>query len=109
MKSTKITILGLAVAALTTLASCGDGSSASKKGEWKQSEREEFMKDCVSSAMKSYEQRGQQGDPEIIKNICKCSGEILEKKYSYKESSKIAPEEIKSVMAEAVKNCGTKK
>lgn len=102
IKQTLTLILG---AGSLMLASCGAGKAKGTKGHWTQDERKEFMSSCISSAKKSYEQRGQQGDSVIITTLCKCSGEIIEERYGPDESAKIKPEEVNEIMMEAAKKC----
>lgn len=95
---------------LTILSACNTGDNKkSAKGNWTQENRKDFMSNCVSSAKKSYESRGQQPDSTIVITMCKCSGEIIEEKYAYADADKIAPDEIKGIMEEAAKKCLTKK
>lgn len=78
---------------------------SSTKGSWSQKERTEYMRDCIVSAKKGYQDRGLQPDSTIITTLCKCSGEMIEERYDYKEASKIGAEEVKTIMQQAVEKC----
>ncbi|GEM_PF-3581447 len=96
-----------AFAAVVLLFSCGqsDSKEKSEKGKWSQKDRTEYLRDCISSAKKSFEERGMQADSTIVTTLCKCSGEMIEERYAYNESSKIQKEEIMSIMQEAAEKC----
>jgi hypothetical protein len=96
----------LPVALIVLFVSCGGKTNNnSEKGKWSQKERTEYMRDCISSAKKSYEDRGAQPDSAIITTLCKCSGEIIEERYAYDETSRIDKAEIKTIMQQAVEKC----
>lgn len=90
--------------------SCGENTNQqkAKAAGWTQEERQEYMRNCASSAAKSYQDRGLQPDSATIFTLCKCSGEIIEKKYAYNDASNVKPEEIKAIMTEAAQKCLTK-
>ncbi len=90
---------------LVLLNACGTRDKKSEKGNWAQSERKEFMRNCISSAKKTYEERGQQPDSAVITCMCKFSGEMIEEQYAYKDADKIAPDGIKVIMEGAAKKC----
>ena len=100
----KITMLFLGISAIL-LNACGVKDKKSEKGSWTQSERKEFMRNCISSAKRTYEQRGQQPDSAVITCMCKFSGSKIEEQYSYQDADKIAPGEIKVIMEGAAKKC----
>ena len=108
MKTAKMKLLGFVVTAFVLATSCGDGSSTSSKKGWSQEQREDYMKDCITSAKASYEQRGQQPDKEIITKICTCTGQKIEAKYTYEEVSNPTAE-MRAFGLESVKNCATEK
>lgn len=93
------------VVIIILFASCGSKSSKEGKGNWSQKERVQYMRDCIQSARKSMTERGMQPDSTIITTLCKCSGEIIEERYDYKEASGIKEAEIKAIMQQAVENC----
>ncbi len=97
----------LAFATVVLLFSCGqsDSKEKSEKGNWSQKDRAEYMRDCISSARKSFEARGTQADSAIVTTLCKCSGEIIEERYAYNESSKIQEAEVMSIMQQAAEKC----
>lgn len=125
MRTKKNGVLGLVMAGVVLFASCA-GSSTDKAGEkptdsksttatetpksstdksWTQDQREEFLSSCMSSAKASYEQRGQVADEAMIKRICQCTGQEIEAKYGYDESSKIPAEEMKAFVIGATQKC----
>lgn len=127
MRTKKNAVLGLVMAGAVFFASCA-GSSTDKAGEkttdsksttttetpkasddksWTQPQREEFMTNCMSSAKASYEKRGQTADVDMIKTICQCTGQEIESKYGYDESSKIPAEEMKAFVIAATQKCAT--
>ncbi len=85
--------------------SCGSKNNKQGKGNWSQKDRVEYMRDCIRSARSSMTERGMQPDSTIITTLCKCSGEIIEERYDYKEASSIKKEEIKAIMQQAVEKC----
>lgn len=95
----------LLISSVVLLSACGSG--ADKKGEkgWTQGERKEFMRNCIVSAKKTYEERGQQPDSAVITCMCKESGEIIEKKSTYKDADKVSSDEVKEIMASAAQKC----
>lgn len=84
---------------------CGSKNNKQGKANWSQKERVEYMRDCIRSARNSMTERGMQPDSTIITTLCKCSGEIIEERYDYKEASGIKQEEIKAIMQQAVEKC----
>lgn len=100
----KRTILFLS-ASIVLWSACGTKEKKSAKGSWAQDERKEFMRNCISSAKRTYEERGQQPDSAVITCMCKFSGSMIEEKYAYKEADKAAPDEIKVIMEGAAKKC----
>lgn len=103
-----ITMLSSIIAfAGLTFMSCDSNSTAD--GKWTQEERKQYMKDCVSSALATYQERGEEGDIEVINNICECAGTKIESKYSYNDAAKIPAVDLQTIMAEAANECGPKK
>ncbi len=90
---------------LILLNACGTREEKSKKNNWTHKEKKEFMRNCISSAKKTYEERGQQPDSVVITCMCQFSGSMIEEKYSYQDADKVAPGEIKVIMEGAAKEC----
>lgn len=100
----KVTMLFIGISAIL-LNACGTKDKKSEKDRWMQSERKEFMHNCISSAKRTYEERGQQPDSAIITCMCKSSGEIIEEKYAYEEAGKLSSAEVKKMMEIAAQKC----
>lgn len=102
MKGTTLLLLSICFILLNA---CGVKDKKNAKGNWAQSERKEFMRNCISSAKKTYEERGQQPDSAVITCMCQFSGEMIEEQYAYKDADKIAPNDIKIIMEGAAQKC----
>lgn len=89
------------------IASCK--STSTEKKAWTQEERTKYMSDCISNAKKSYEEKGVEPDKELITKICKCTGEKIEAKYGYMESSRLPEQEKKAFIVDAIQKCATAK
>lgn len=87
------------------LVACGSKNNKQGKTNWSQKERVEYMRDCITSARKTMTERGVQPDSSLITTLCRCSGEIIEERYNYKEASHMQQDEVKVIMQEAVKKC----
>lgn len=87
------------------LVACGSKNNKQGKANWSQKERVEYMRDCITSARKTMTERGVQPDSSLITTLCRCSGEIIEERYNYKEASRMQQDEVKAIMQEAVKKC----
>ncbi|MGN7784956.1 hypothetical protein ACTJIJ_10525 [Niabella sp. 22666] len=97
----------LIMTSVVLLNSCGSGGDkkSGEKGKWAQDERKEFMSSCISSARKTYEQRGMQPDSAVITCMCQFSGKIIEEKYAYADANKVSSDEVKEIMESAAKSC----
>ena len=109
MKLLKPTLLSFVIVAGMTTIACKDAATktSGKDKSWTQEQRKEYMQSCVSSAKMSYEQRGQTPDQELITKLCMCTGQEIEAKYAYDESSKIPAEEMRNFVLEATKKCAS--
>lgn len=77
----------------------------SHKGNWSKNDKQEFLQGCMSSALKSYQNRNQPADSNAIIRICTCMGKSLEDKYSYDDANKLNRETIKQETLKAAQNC----
>ena len=89
------------ISGLCIIISCKGGG----KGHWTEKERKDYMEGCISSATKSFEQRGQTADAEMIQSICSCSLEKIEPKHGYNDVNNMERAEAKKIMFEIVQQC----
>ena len=89
------------ISGLCLAASCKGGG----KGHWSEKEKKEYLAGCVSSATKSFEQRGQAADAAMIQSICSCSLEKIEPKHGYNDVNNMEGTEAKKIMVGIVQQC----
>lgn len=73
--------------------------------KWSTDERMEFLKDCMSSAIETYNTRGETPNEALIKHICACTGEQLETKYTYQAANNLPADSMSSMVKVLATEC----
>ncbi len=102
MKLKTLTFLGALIIGLTVCVSCKN--TYSKESLAKENEAK-YLKTCIATAKKSFENAGIEPNEALIEEKCKCIGEQIKIKYGFSNLPSISKEETMSFMKEAAVKC----